>query len=386
MPELTALQAQGHELLLAPLWPRGEVVHKDAARFLSCCQGAPLISPSIIREFAAAATKHADCLLRSARRFTRTTPQAMFKNLIVLAKATWLARVAKDWKADHIHAYWASLPASLALVASELCGIPWSFTAHRFDIVGNDLLLWKAEHAQFVRFISQSGLRLSGLQGTTLEAKTTVLHVGVDVNGRSSQSAAEDMPVVALCAASMVPVKAHKVLIDAIDRLKARGISLELWFAGDGELHDSLWREVRKGDLEDRIKFLDLLSHSALLDLYASGRISIAVLASADLGGGLHEGIPVSLIEAMSFAIPAIGTETGGIPELLGGGAGLIVPAQNPDSMADALHLLSQNADLRQSLGKAGQKRVREAFSATRIATQITELFSGKREHLALAS
>lgn len=386
MPELAALLAQGHELLVVPLWPRGPVVHQDASRFLSCTLAVPLLSPRITREFVAAVTHRAGSIRMLAQGFTRTTPWAMVKNLIALPKAAWLAGVAKAWNADHIHAYWASVAASLALAGAELSGIPFSFTAHRFDIIENNLLQWKAKRAKFVRFISRSGLRMSGLQGTALASKATVLHVGINVNGWSPSVPRQSPRVIALCAGNMVPVKAHAVLVTALEKLKRRGDSLELWLAGDGALRDTLQRDICKRGLNDRIRFLGVLSHSGLMTLYASGAIAMAVLASADLGDGLHEGIPVALMEAMSCAIPAIGTATGGIPELLGDGAGLIVPPQNPDAMADALHLLSQDPELRHSLGRAGQERVRERFAAPKIAAQMARLFSDGLEPLAVAS
>lgn len=376
MPELAALQARGHDLLVVPLWPRGKVTHADAARFFSITVAAPLFSADIARDFAAVAVKHTNIVCQLARLFSCATPGVAIKNLAVLPKAAWLVRLATEWQADHIHAFWASAVASLVLAAAEMSDIPWSFTAHRFDIVENNLLQYKAEHARFVRFISTSGLQMSGLQGTALEAKTTVLHLGIDVNSTPPAVSPPNKRVIALCAASMIPVKAHVVLIRAMEELRSRGIPLELWLAGEGELRNALQREVCARSLEDRIKFLGQLSHSALMNLYAGGAISIVVLASADLGRGLHEGIPVSLMEAMSFGIPVIATTTGGIPELLGGGAGLMVPSQDSTVMADVLHLLSQSPELRQSLGRAGQEQIRRAFAAPSIAAEMAEFFS----------
>jgi colanic acid/amylovoran biosynthesis glycosyltransferase len=376
MPELAALQAQGHELRLVPLWPRGRLVHVDATRFLPFTVTAPLFSARIAVDFAVATVKHRNIVCHLGRLFSCATPKLAIKNLAMLPKAAWLGRLATEWHADHIHAFWASTVASMALAAAEMTDIPWSFTAHRFDIVENNLLRYKAERARFVRFVSLSGLQTSGLQGTALEAKAMVLHLGTDINNALPAVSPPNKPVIALCAATLTPVKAHMVLIRAMQELKSRSISLELWLAGEGELRNALQREVRARSLEDRIKFLGQLSHSVLMNLYASGAISIVVLASADLGRGLHEGIPVSLMEAMSFGIPVVATTTGGIPELLGGGAGVMVSSQDSTGMADVLQLLSQGRGLRQLLGRAGREQIRRAFSAPRIAAQMAEFFS----------
>jgi len=375
LPELESLLRLGHELLVVPLWPHGGVVHDDAARWLNRASSEPLISfeigSSIVTEF----SKGSRRIARLLGLFTDTNPLIALKNFAVLPKAAWLAEKALAWRAEHIHAFWASTVATLAMGASELSGIPWSFTAHRFDIVQDNLFKEKARHARFVRFISESGFRMAGLVGTDLEQKSEVLHLGVDLWDSVPEANHNQRPV-ALCAASFVPVKAHGVLIEAVDRLCRRGIPLELWLAGDGELSDDLRHEVERRGLANCVKFLGVLSHNTLMKLYASGAVDIAVLASTDLGHGLHEGIPASLMEAMSFGVPVIGTATGGVPELLAGGAGLLVPPQDPAVLANALQLLSQNIRVRESVGEAGRKRIKESFAAMKIASEMARLFS----------
>src|SRR3954454_25238700 len=111
------------------------------------------------------------------------TPGIALKNLAVYPKAAWLAKLAVEWKADHIHGHWASVPSSIAMVASALSGIPFSFTAHRWDIAENNLLGEKTTRAQFVRFIADDGLgaakALKHANVGELEAKGVVVHMGV---------------------------------------------------------------------------------------------------------------------------------------------------------------------------------------------------------------
>lgn len=373
LPELESLLKMGHELLVVPLRPRGSIVHEEARQWFPRALVAPLVSVEILKAFVAIDRQPLGTVSRNL--FGTKVPVITVKNMASLPKSAWLARHVAEWGADHIHAFWASTVATLAMSTAELSGIPWSFTAHRFDIVQNNLLRQKAESAQFVRFISESGLRMSGLLGTNLRDKTKVVHLGVELRD-VTQGLHRDKATIALCAASFIPVKAHAVLIEAVDLLRRRGIALELWLAGEGELQHRLQLEVHERSLEERVKFLGGLSHSALMNLYATGAVDIAVLASADLGHGLHEGIPASLMEAMSFGVPAIGTKTGGIPELLGHGAGLLVPPNVPFALADALQLLAQNNRLRESIGRAGQRRIRESFNAVNIATEMTRLFA----------
>jgi len=385
MPELAALENRGHAVRVVPLWPRGEVTHRDAIRFLPNTIAADLLSVSIARDCLIAGATQMNTVYRVGSGICRGGSALLLKDHVVLPKAFWLARQACLWKADHIHAFWASGPASLALATSEISDIPWSFTAHRFDIVASrKVLAYKAQKAQFVRFISKSGLRMSGLNGTPLEQRMRVLHLGVELEDSIPVVNSLSAPVTVLCAASLLPVKGHLVLLKAMEILRSRGLEFRLYLAGDGELRKTLYQEVHQRALGDRVHFLGSMSHSALMDLYASGTISIAVLASVDLGNGLCEGIPVSLMEAMSFGIPVIATETGGIPELLERGAGWMVPAEQPQTLADALQLLIQSPQLRQEFGLAGRERIRTEFSASQVARRLEELFSPSMEAISM--
>jgi colanic acid/amylovoran biosynthesis glycosyltransferase len=90
---------------------------------------------------------------------------------------------------------------------------------------------------------------------------------------------------------------------------------------------------------------------------------------------GQLEGIPVSLIEAMACGLPVVGTDAGGVPELLGDGAGLLVPPGDVPALADALELLAREPAKRAALGERGRARVEEAFSVERIAGELQARF-----------
>ena len=91
----------------------------------------------------------------------------------------------------------------------------------------------------------------------------------------------------------------------------------------------------------------------------------------------MHEGIPVALVEAMSYGVPVISTTTGGIPELLEGDAGILVPPANPGALADAMGRLIQDAALRARLGQAGRNRVIERHAIDRVVAEHLERIRG---------
>jgi glycosyltransferase involved in cell wall biosynthesis len=295
------------------------------------------------------------------------------KNLAIVPKALWLARVAARWRADHIHCHWAGTTATMAMLASWRSGIPWSFTAHRWDIVENNLLTTKAATASFVRLISGDGLRIARALGLGSANNTRIIHMGVPIPNRVRRRYGP-RPVV-LCPARLVEVKGHRFLLEAWQILQRRGLNAELWLAGQGELKSRLETLSRALGLGSSVKFLGAVPHDGLLKIYAEAPVSAVVVASIDLGSGVHEGIPVALIEAMSYGIPVVATATGGTPELLVPGTGLLVPPADPPALADALQSLLVDGKLREQIGDSGRLRVLEAHNIFQVAAELVKEF-----------
>jgi glycosyltransferase involved in cell wall biosynthesis len=172
-----------------------------------------------------------------------------------------------------------------------------------------------------------------------------------------------------------VEVKGHRFLLEAWQILQRRGLDAELWLAGPGELRPRLETLSRALGLTGSVKFLGAVPHDELLKIYAEARVSAVVLASVDLGSGVHEGIPVALIEAMSYGIPVVATATGGTPELLVPGTGLLVPPADPTALADALQTLLRDGELRERLGDSGRQRVLEAHDIFQVAAELAKEF-----------
>jgi len=150
---------------------------------------------------------------------------------------------------------------------------------------------------------------------------------------------------------------------------------VELWLAGEGELRLIVEEQAKNLGLTDRVRFLGYMPHEELLRVYEEGKIDAVVLPSVDLGDGLNEGIPVALMEAMAFGIPVVSTQTGGIPELLGGGAGLLVPPKDPEALAAVIRKLFEDQALAKEVGLAGQRRVQEDFAVEQVIARLETLF-----------
>ncbi|KLU63393.1 GDP-mannose-dependent alpha-(1-6)-phosphatidylinositol monomannoside mannosyltransferase [Peptococcaceae bacterium CEB3] len=400
IPEINELIKQGHKISILPLYPRGGLLHKDALPLLARTETVPLLSPRLLFSALGHLLKHPALLPQLLALIGHGRPKILLKNLVVLPKALWLARFASECGAEHIHAHWATTTATAAWAAASVTKLPWSFTAHRWDIVENNLLPQKLTAAAFARFISLSGLRMAQEIAPLPRGKCFVLHMGVSLPPSSGPSptssrsvspsqpkpgfrtppTAETQPPVLFCPANLIPVKGHRYLLLALALLKSRQINPTLWLAGQGELLSELRHYSRELGLAGQVRFLGQVAHEQLMDFYASRTVTAVVLPSVDLGHGLHEGIPVSLMEAMSFGIPTISTQTGGIPELLEDGAGLLVPAKDAQSLAAAIERLLSDSKLRAEVGLKGYQRISDQFSASRTAAGLNIAFEDRAE------
>jgi len=375
VPEIEQLMRDGHQVLIVPRSPKGLVIHgKDV---LKNSKSESLCSAAVMKKAVRVASSAPTRTIRALKPvFSSRTLRIAAKNAAIVPKALWLSEIAREWGAEHLHSHWAGTTATLTMVASIFSGIPWSFTAHRWDIVENNLLKQKVRHATLSRFISEDGLRMARALGIGTAHNARVLYMGVALPGEVERRTGE-WPIV-ICPARLVDVKGHRFLLEAWRILRQRGVHGELWLAGDGALRPQLESFVQSFGLHHSVKFLGTLEHSELLRIYREAPVSAAVLASTDLGRGVHEGIPVALMEAMAYGIPVVATSTGGTPELVRPGTGMLVAPADPLALADALQTLLQDRTLLRQIGDRGRQHVRETHNIVHVSSELARILAGQ--------
>jgi glycosyltransferase involved in cell wall biosynthesis len=363
LAEIEELLSTGNSIKIVPLNPREAVTHGNALPLLQHTTREGVISAAILRGARRMAVTHPLKTLAAALSLLRSRSlKILAKNLLVFPKALWVAKQAEDFGAEHIHAQWAGCSSTLALVANRLTSIPWSFTAHRWDISENNLLASKIASATFARGIDEDGVAELRRCADGNAQKVVLLHVGVNISTGARQTDRKGRPFRILVPALLVPVKGHTYLIDALRILASRGVEVHADFAGDGPLENEIRAQLANADLQDKVDLLGFAAHEELMHGLAQGRWHAVVLPSI-VEKSLKEGIPVSLLEAMSYYIPVVSTETGGIPELLRGEAGLLVPERDPVALANAIQRLISDNALYEELATAGRTRVEESFA-----------------------
>jgi len=379
LSEIETLIGLGVDLLVVPRNPPRRIFHQGVAELLPHTHRIPLFNATI-------AGSCIPFLIQEPRRFFETFGDLIHssrnwktavKNLVILPKALYLARILSKEDVYHIHAHWAGTTATLAYVISRLTGISWSMTVHRGDIRQDNLLVAKAQSATFIRCISEHGANLlRSYIGNGFDHKLKVIHMGVDCHDAIGPVPPEWETFVIAMPANLLPVKGHKYLIEACSLLLTRSTrNFKCFFYGEGPLRRELVRQVTDAKLGAYIEMPGQIPHHDLMERYRKREVHAVVLPSINTDDGEHEGIPVSLMEAMAHAIPVVATATGGIPELLGDGSGILVDEKNREQLADAMLRLMRDPGYYRSLGERGQAKVMGSFEITKCCQDLVRLF-----------
>ena len=148
---------------------------------------------------------------------------------------------------------------------------------------------------------------------------------------------------------SVVPRKGFDVLIAALAGLG--DLPWQLTIVGDDgrdtKTAAQLAADIARHNLGGRVALLGAVPHERLEELYIAA--DLFVLASR------YEGYGIAFAEAMAHGLPMIGTRAGAIPDTVPAGAGILVPPDDADALAQALRRLIENKDERQRLGSAAR-------------------------------
>lgn len=380
LEEMLSIKRLGTELIVVPRDFSTDLFHNSAKVLLENTISLPWLDAKIALHFLKFAFSRPITFLSIVREITVETGglKTGLKNLIVLPKAVYLSNILASYGVTHIHAHWASTTSTMAYIISKLTGIPWSFTAHRGDIPDNNMLRSKCASASFVRAIDDKGMAeiLEVVKDKSLAKKILVLHMGVELPELARRSPRKSSQFTFLCPANFVEKKGHAYLIQTCGILSKMGVDYRCLLAGDGELEPSIKAMVSSCGLVDRVDFMGRVKHERLMELYKNRDVDAVVLPSIHTEDGEREGIPVALMEAMSYGIPVISTSTGGIVELIGDGGGVVVPEKDACAIADGIVKLIKDASYYNFISERGRKKIEEDFNSTLVSRKLLNLFS----------
>jgi glycosyltransferase involved in cell wall biosynthesis len=164
----------------------------------------------------------------------------------------------------------------------------------------------------------------------------------------------------------MVPIKGFDLFLDVASALKREGRPVRFSILGDGPLREDLSRRAADLQLEDCVDFLaprpDPFSYYRSLDLY--------------LNTSLHEGLPMSVVEAMACGTPVVSAAVGGIPEIVAHGEhGFLVEGRNPAVFAESCLRLMRDDALRRVMGERASATAHAHWGASAMVAGYRQLY-----------
>jgi sugar transferase (PEP-CTERM/EpsH1 system associated) len=302
-----------------------------------------------------------------------------------------LARGIREVKPDVVHSRnWASIEAVIAARLVGCCSVVHS--EHGLETAASvkepRRRIWfrrvAYELAHRVLSVSHQLKDLHAGRTGFKPDRITVLHNGVDARRFFPDPAARARARRELnlsendfcigCVGNLLPVKDHMTVLRAVERL------------------DGAWRLVITGEGPERSRL------ERFLDTRPECKRRVSLVGSSDrvpdmlnamdvyVLSSTAEGICNSLLEAMSTALPALATGTGGNPEVVvDGESGILFPVGDFARLATELNRLRAHPEIRRELGRQAVRRVRDEFSIEAMIRKYDELYESLGRRLAPA-
>lgn len=303
-------------------------------------------------------------------------------DMSLIHRAMWLfyyveAVVLARWLVlgghQHLHCHFGNNGSNTAYLAALISGLPFSMTLHGIDLDQYEKfrLPRKIAISAFTVCISKLGrARMMQICQGSSWGKLRVVHCGLDLGQRREVAPAPGIGHI-VCVARLSEEKGHLVLFEALKQLQREGLTFQCTLVGDGRLRPQLEARVRELGLADVVRFVGALPPDQVAEWYA--KCDAVVLAS------FGEGIPMVLMEAMSFGRPVVATRVGGIAELVEDGvSGYLAHAGSAKDLARGIGKLLRDPDHARALGANAVEAVTTHFRLDTSAQKLDALFTGK--------
>jgi glycosyltransferase involved in cell wall biosynthesis len=305
--------------------------------------------------------------------------RAHLYQLIYFAEAVVLAEHLLKSGVQHLHNHIAKSSCTVAMLASTISGIPYSFTLHGPDIFFEPThwrLDEKIARASFVACISHfcrsQAMTFSDPQNWD---KLHIVHCGVEparyalLGDRTGNNL--------LFVGRLAAVKGVPLLLMALQNLLPDFPKLHLTFIGDGPERARLEEMAASLGVTSAVTFAGYRGQSEVAAQLQT--TDVLVLPS------FAEGVPVVLMEAMAAEVPVVTTRIAGIPELVEDRvSGALVRPGDVAELTDALREILADEPLRKRYGAAGRKKVIAEFDiqaeAAWLGTLIDTYANGRAQ------
>lgn len=287
----------------------------------------------------------------------------------MIAQLFAVFRYSKD--CDILHANW-TIAGFNAWINKCLFRKPYIITLQGSDIykaaklsIARSITFRVLNSASKIITLSNS-LKDEILKFKNLEGKIDIIPNGVDtklffsnVNNREN---------FIIYTGALIKRKGVDILINAMSVVVKNDSEVKLFILGEGNEAINLKGQVNNLGLRDKINFMGQVSQESVKDWLKKSKLF--VLPS------LEEGQGVVLIEALACGTPCIGSNVGGIPDVISDDVGSLVPPNDPDSLAKSILYYLENEEEWLKKSENARLRAKEIFDWDVIAKKLVSIYN----------
>jgi len=139
-------------------------------------------------------------------------------------------------------------------------------------------------------------------------------------------------------------------------------------------MENELKELATKLNVNDLVEFKGFVPYDKLLSMYEDSQVFVH--PSVEPPDGRRDGIPVSMMEAMSMELPVVSTYCSGIPELVEDGwNGILVKQRDSLQLAEAIRYLLENPSVAKEYGRRGREKIVREHNVRRNAEKLLNIF-----------
>jgi len=267
-----------------------------------------------------------------------------FYFLWALGRLLW--RIAR-FQPDVVNLHFVGAPTLFALIAAQFFRFRLVVSLHGDDVEGLErgtswdqwLFQMALRRADAVTACSRYLLEKAACWEAGVLTKGMVIHNAVDLNNFVAQES--DQPLAApylLAVGRLIPARGFDVLLRAFANISAEFPKIRLVLLGDGPEKQHLLQKVQELMLDGRVVFLGRVAHHEVGRWMAYSQVVVVP--------SLREAFGLAALEGMAAGKPVVATTAGGLPEILAGAEGWLVPGDEAalaTAMREALQTVAAN-------------------------------------------
>lgn len=171
--------------------------------------------------------------------------------------------------------------------------------------------------------------------------------------------------------ARLEEVKDHETFLLGAQKVLENRKDVRFYIIGDGSLRKELERRAAELGISENVTFTGFLQDVEKIE----AALDIAVITSK------AEALCLSILESMIAGIPAVGTDSGGVAEVIKHGEnGFLIPVGGSDALAERLEELLADEEKRKAFGEQAKKEAESTFLADKMTRRIEKLYLEARK------